>query len=638
MSSAPARLSHGLGRPARHLTVCFLLHCAAAVAWSQTRTDERPGARFEFTRMIAHWSGYQDAEAYLSFVDDAQPEMAQIGFYGAHFWSLAHTPFYKGYPAHFPVQGLTECGQWFERLNRQLHDRGVTVVGHMNVKFLVGDIDGPEGPRGFFKFYRDLWDEEELGPKPAENPLDLLEKNADGTPIVQAAYSIGKMKEYWGCLVNPQWCAVLKAWTKRGIQRGVDGFIANYFYRHNCLCEHCRRGFRDHLRAKYSPAELRRKFGIDSLERQAFTEIVGWHPPEESTPLRREMLEFSQLANKRAFDEVFCAFGRKLKPGLLAAQWNHLGNFSQISGDERCMLPAEVWGKDEDYLWYSSGASAVFTDLAEGVLGDVTLQMRYIRGAFDDKPFTIGKYEQTRVRVAIAELAANGGAPMGFYTRFDDPEARADIVRYYRFLKRHEAILRANHSHAEAVLLFPRSAVRQGDVEQVERFKEIGQKLGQQHVLFDVRPDDIATPAELSKYRTVLRPPHARNMDSPDLRRLSRFTAPATVRVSASRPAAATDRSLDVHFVNYNRIEPVKKRSPGAGPKDDRPIAVDSIEADLVLPDGARVAAVSAMNPEAPEPRAIPHTVSDGRLRFTMPAFLVYGIAHVEFAPTAKKP
>ena len=44
------------------------------------------------------------------------------------------------------------------------------------------------------------------------------------------------------------------------------------------------------------------------------------------------------------------------------------------------------------------------------MLGEGTLQARYIRGAFDDKPFTLGKYENTRIRVAIAELAANGGA------------------------------------------------------------------------------------------------------------------------------------------------------------------------------------------------------------------------------------
>ena len=40
-----------------------------------------------------------------------------------------------------------------------------------HLEFLVGEPDGPEGPRGFFKFYRDLWDEKELGPKPVVSGL-----------------------------------------------------------------------------------------------------------------------------------------------------------------------------------------------------------------------------------------------------------------------------------------------------------------------------------------------------------------------------------------------------------------------------------------------------------------------------------
>ena len=61
------------------------------------------------------------------------------------------------------MRGLNELGTWFEDLNGKLHARGVKVVGHFNVEFLIGDPDGP-GPTGFFKFYRDLWDEKTLGP------------------------------------------------------------------------------------------------------------------------------------------------------------------------------------------------------------------------------------------------------------------------------------------------------------------------------------------------------------------------------------------------------------------------------------------------------------------------------------------
>ncbi|NNE91023.1 MAG: hypothetical protein HKN23_05200, partial [Verrucomicrobiales bacterium] len=527
--------------------------------------------RTEFTRMVAHWAKY-DGPEYWEFIDDANPELAQFGFYGAHFYSLGHTDFHGGYPAHLPVKGLNECGKWFQDANKEFKKRKIMVIGHLNVEFLVGDIDGPDGPRGFFKWYRDLWDEKTLGPKPpVEDPVDFLEKNKDGSPIESNSYKIGGMKEYWACLRNPHWRTVLKAFVKAGIDRGVDGFIANYFYRHDCHCEHCQSGFREYLKTRtwdanpkkpslnrhhasgkvgYTKKELHDEFGIDDLDTHVFDEIVCWHKPEESTPLRREMLRWSQISNKEAFDEVFHEHGRSLKPDLITAQWNHLSNFSQIKGDERCMLPASLWGKDESYTWYSMGASGVHTNIKEGVLADGTLQARYIRGAFDDKPFTLGKYENVRTRVAIAELAANGGAPMGFYARIESPEAREVFKTYYGFLDRYRDLYHSNRPHANTVLLFPRSSIHEGFVESLIGFKHLGRLLLKQNVLFDILPDDLPDlEARTAKYKAVIPALDASPVGPID----HSIQAPETVHVSATVPARGGE--IDLHFVNYNREE-----------------------------------------------------------------------------------
>ena len=143
-----------------------------------TAAPQRP---LEFTTMIAHWANYAH-EDYLPFVKEARPELAQVGFYGAHYWSLAHTRHGGGYPAHFPKVGLAENRAWLKQRNKDLHKLNTLVVGHFNIEFLVGDTTHKDGPRGFFKFYHDLWDESQLGPKPVKNPLDLLEKNVDGSP------------------------------------------------------------------------------------------------------------------------------------------------------------------------------------------------------------------------------------------------------------------------------------------------------------------------------------------------------------------------------------------------------------------------------------------------------------------------
>jgi len=609
----------------------LILGVGLLTATSGGESDAAGPPRLEFTRMVAHWAKYDDPE-YLAFIDEAEPELVQLGFYGGHFWSLAHTDSYKGYPAHFPVKGHEECGRWFEDRNNELRKRGVKVVGHFNVEFLVGDIDGENGPTGFFDFYRNHWDEQELGPKPVQDPVRLLEIGPDGKPIGQKGYGIGGMHEYWACLRNPGWQTVLKALVKRGVERGVDGFIANYFYRHNCLCEHCQSGFREYLSERHDPDELKKQFGIASLATHEFDEIVYWHKPEESTPLRREMLRWSQISNKQVFDEVFLKYGRSLKPNLITAQWNHLGKITPIRGDERSLMPAELWGRDEDYLWYSTGAAAYFTDLENRFLGDATLQARYVRGSFDDKPYTLGKYENTRIRAAIAELAANGGAPMGFYTRYTDPEARKVIARYYQFLKKHDSLYRANRSYAEVALLFPRKSVHAGNVEVVEDFREIGTKLLDEHVLFDVVPDDLATDELLSAYSHVV------SVEKPDTQavindsRLSQFELPYTVRVSASRPANGD--GLTIHFVNYNREEPPKGRngkpSAGRGISDEKPIAVPPSKVRIQLPEGHSVSKVRFLTPEANEATLLESSAEAGVLHVTLPEHLVYGVLVIE--------
>lgn len=591
--------------------------------------------RFQLTSLVAHWAEYADPD-YLKFIEEARPDVAQVGFYGGHFWSLGHTPQYKGYPAHFPVRGLNELGGWFEDLNHKIHARGVKVVGHFNVEFLVGDPDGPEGPTGFFKFYRDLWDEKVLGPKPVADPVNLLEKNPDGTPYKTRTYAIGGMNEHWACLRNPDWQTVLKAWVRQGLRRGLDGFMINYFYRHNCLCNHCQTSFRRYLGERFTAAELQQQFGIADLGTQRFAEIVSWHPAAESTPLRREMLRFSQVSNKQVFDEVFLNYGRSLKPDLIVGQWNHLGDFSQIDGDERCLLPAELWGRGESYLWYSTGGAANYTDLKNRFAGDATLQARYLRGAFGNRPFTLGKYEATRTRAAIAELAANGGAPMGFYTRFTDPLARAEIIRYYRFLRQHDALYRGNRPHAEVALLFPRRQVQRGDVTAVAAFKKLGQALLDAHVLFDVWPDDAFPADRAARYARVFTAAAAPAALQDLPATLSRFEAPWSVRVSASRPERS-EQEIDVHFVNYNRTEPPPgadgKPSPGSGIKEEKPQPVSGIQADVLLPPGMTVRSVRFLTPEQQEERLLEIRITGDRVRFALPEFLVYGVARLELQP-----
>ncbi|PAW73107.1 MAG: hypothetical protein B9S33_22525, partial [Pedosphaera sp. Tous-C6FEB] len=334
---------------------------------------------------------------------------------------------------------------------------------------------------------------------------------------------------------------------------------------------------------------------------------------------------------------------------------NHLGGFNQINGDERCLLPGEVWGRDENYLWYSTGNAASQTDLANGDLGDGTLQLRYIRGAFGPKPFVLGKYEQTRTRATIAEGIANGGAGLGFYANFKNPAGREAMTTYFGFAAKHRELYVGAQPAAELLLLYPRSAVQRGDVEPVARFKAIGKQLGREGYTFDIVPDDLVTEAQLTSRRVVdcdserraspdkpaasgrapgapLKPLAVPAMPSDDQvakwrNELSNVTrregAPTVVPSVLSLPK----RRL-VHFVNYNREEPPPNAKMGRGPHEEKPLAVEGITIRLALQPGERVKSIRLLSPDAGVSTGPVGLVQRaGEAAFTVPRMLIYTVA-----------
>ncbi|PHX95533.1 MAG: hypothetical protein CK546_02010, partial [Pedosphaera sp.] len=497
-----------------------------------------------------------------------------------------------------------------------------------------------------FDWYHNGWDTKALGPKPTADPTEMLAVNAEGKLITTESYKIGGWPEYHGCLNNPLWRACLKAMMTDAIARGVDGLIANYYYRRDCMCAHCVGGFRAWLGTNYSAVQLKEQFAIANLKAHQFKEIPSWHNPKETSPYKLAALKWTQLSLKAAFDDVFIAHGRKLKPDLIVAQWNHLGGFNQINGDERCLLPGDVWGRDESYLWYSTGNAASQSDLANGDLGDGTLQLRYVRGAFGPKPFVLGKYEQTRTRATIAEGIANGGAGLGFYANFKNPAGREAMTTYFRFAAKHRDLYVGAQPAAELLLLYPRSAVQRGDVEPVARFKAIGKQLAREGYVFDIVPDDLLAETHLSNRRVVIgTTPHFSPLPIGGRTRLAVETMPADdlvskwrkELVSVTRREGATTVVVSVlshpkrrivHLVNYNREEPPKTATMGRGPHEEKPLAVENLTVRLALQPGERVKSIRLLSPDAEVSTGPAGLVQrTGEAAFTVPRMLIYTVA-----------
>ena len=220
---------------------------------------------------------------------------------------------------------------------------------------------------------------------------------------------------------------------------------------------------------------------------------------------------------------------------------------------------------------------------------------------------------------------------MGFYTDFKNPEARREIVRYYSFLREHETLYRGNRPYAEVLLLFPRTRVHDGDVAAVDRFKQIGKRLLNEHVLFDVLPDDRATPTTRRPYTAIIDPSNSRlnatNVTTKLPSNLSQFKAPETVRVSASRPASGSE--LTLHLVNYNRTEPADKKERGKGIADEKPIATTAFEAALKVPRGFRASQIEFFTPENEQAQKLEFRQNGDRVSFQVPMLLVYGVVRI---------
>jgi hypothetical protein len=172
--------------------------------------------------------------------------------------------------------------------------------------------------------------------------------------------------------------------------------------------------------------------------------------------------------------------------------------------------------------------------------------------------------------------------------------------------------------------------VHEGDVAAIERFKEVGRKLLDEHVLFDVLPDDMVDAEARGRYEVTIDPTVEADVATLLPEGRSRFESPFSVRVSASRSADRDE--LVLHFVNYNREEPADKTVAGAGIQDEKPIATAEFAADFKAPAGSQARRLEFLAPENDGPREVAFQVEGQRVRVSVPSFLVYGMLRVELA------
>lgn len=621
-----------------------------------------------------------DHDRLLSYLKTARPQIVQIGNYGAMFHGYADDERSTGWPMQLPVAGERAALDFQRKLNDKVHDMGLTVVGHFRLVKVMGHW---KEQSGFVEYYNRRWPKELLGPKPHPELIELLQRDAQGKPIQLGRSGHSQLAL---CLSSPHARKMFKQMLKVAVDHEVDGVVTNFNYHFGCVCPYCQDAFKQWLKSRLSPQELQTKLAVKNLQQHFFREIPvripGYPAPEEATDLDWLAMRWGAEHFKRMFDEIFVDYGRSLKKDLLVAQWNHLGHVSH--SEERTFLPLKMWGRGEDYFWYSGGAAFVGRNLnlSEGKAGDAWLSCLYVREMSGGKPFVMGKYDRARMAVSMAEGFASGGMGMGRYMRFEDPVGFEVLGRYTNFMHAHRGFYDKAVPYADAALVLPRQSVINRHPESLDQFRLLGQALVERQLLIDVVADEKLTFQRLSQYPAVILQ-SALALSDEQLRAIQHNAAdggklmvrgetavmnevgqprprPALSNakvIEAESPTDAADEIVALlraggastiespwtvranayvqpnrvllHLVNYDREEGAPETNR-TGPATERPQRVRNITVDMRLPNGHRAMKVSLHTPNGKHQTDLKFRRQANRVSFTIPQILVYGVVAID--------
>jgi len=450
---------------------------------------------FWFNRMVEYWSIPPRLDL-VNLVKQSRIQVVQTGTFGPQFYSLADDPDVDRHWVGMPQVGVRENLTYVKDLIDGVHEAGALFIGQMSLAWHYGDH---EARKGLFGAWDTIWEEDLLGSKPFDDPVQAQETIPDGNvrrwPIEGRPY-----QAYSGCLSNPKWITMLKRMIKKAIDTGVDGLMVHHNFTKYCSCVHCLAELRGRYRENFDDADLRNLFGTRNL-----SDLDNLFTFQNSCPDKlREKAVFAEmrwecLRRKEVFDDLFVSFGRSIKPNLKVAQWYHKYDFT--SEDERSLLPDELWARDEDYIWYSQGGEKGISRIEHGYISDMGLPSRFVHAAGNGRPFVINKYDYRRFRLSVAEASANHAAGPAFHwsqqgnETYIIEEYTGVIKRYHRFLERYQHLIHPAEPWSQAAIVYPRRAEVAGERDALGPLRRIGRLLEDRHYPFEIIIDTQITDA-----------------------------------------------------------------------------------------------------------------------------------------------
>jgi hypothetical protein len=366
-----------------------------------------------------------------------------------------------------------------------LHEMGITTV----IPYLTNCIMWGEHERrvGFWRFFDHWYDYGDfgIGERPPQDPVNWMQDDARQPAKPHEGYW------YTPCPNNDYWTDYLAFAATWAARCGYDGVFmdVNTCW---CFCSSCQNKFRDYLAARYTPDELRDRFGITDLRAAALTEDA---PP----PLMAEIEKFRAQSIADNLAHVRAA-GAAVRPGFVMIP--NLGPFAHFEGaDHRRGTGKSIaqWAPASDYIMYEE---MLFPgNLGRGAVVDNILQYK-LSYAFGS-PAVVLCYvggDSRSADLALAEAAAFGGGGAFVQPGTGWPEVTKS---YNRFLADHRDLYEGCEPLARVGLAFLYHQVHMSDPEHLRGVFRARDYLSEQQVLWDF-VTDISDAKKLAPFDAIV--------------------------------------------------------------------------------------------------------------------------------------
>lgn len=665
------------------------LACAAPEQFVPT-TDFIP-TQLPFTYVMDYSDGDYFSGSYEKYYERGAPGLLHMGTV-----TPAHSYFGPAHDANAalgkaPMPPIADFVQKYrerlaeaKRVNDQLRRQGVgKVVAYVCLMTTGGD---PDRRLGFWHFY-DNWDAFAplgAGPKPPEDPVQWQQRKPDGSEhhYYTKEHYIPMFFRYSNCVNNPYWQTYMM-WVIRGAaEAGFDGVFVDNAGSMRCYCEHCRSGFSEHLRSRYTAAEIKDLFaddlslaadlqGLRGTETQifwgesihSFLEMIR----AEGSRLRGSFYVFPNILQGRPTNLQGIA-----RDCALGMAENSIGTYGTHPGRTRSHVIAGIHVAHTNDNMFAHQVSA-----AAGARCRSALLTR------PGYPKTSPAWQMNvpSAELGVAEAAAfSGGGCFLHRPPKNDPDFDAARDKYNKFFAEHKDWYEGYWPAAPVGVLAMLSQALTGDRPHVGAAQGLLETLQSAGLAADPVVER-SLPTDFSRYRFLLVPP-VKNLPETWVRKLSEYARgggklimsqdPATAaldhlgrprdeaalaafrKLAEPLPAAPADllgpqgplsqfailghpqadgvrcavyadhpsapKRMTLHLVNYDVMLGVKGGQVGA---------LDRVPVRLTLPDGRRAQRVTVAVPGGAD-QVIPCKQDGSRLSFTLPRLDITAVCLVE--------